>query len=208
LAVKEEIMNWAAVLAQEANRNSILRSDELAARYQIEEIAVRNALRRCESHGLVEHVSNKICVNRLNQQFSPRELVNALRPDSYISLESALVEYGIANQSPKVLTCVTSGYPKTFKTRSFIITFRRISKQRLFGFVKKSTRYNDYYIAEPEKALLDWIYLNRQEGLPTPVDELNLQLLDLKKLQDYAARYPGTVIEIVRQLVIDHSLAA
>ena len=201
-------MNWSAVLAQEASRNSILRSDELAVRYHVKEVAVRNALRRCESHGLVEHVSNKIYVNRLNQQFSPRELVNTLRPDSYISLESALVEYGITNQSPNFLMCVTSGYPKTFKTRLFTIMFRKIAKELVFGFVKKSTRYNDYHIAEPEKALLDWIYLNRQAGLPTPLDELNLQFLDLKKLQESAAKYPGTVNEIVRQLVIDHSVAA
>jgi hypothetical protein len=78
----------------------------------------------------------------------------------------------------------------------------------VFGCVKKSTRYNDYHMVEPEKALLDWIYLNRQEGLLTPLDELNLHLLDLKKLLESAVKYPTTVNEIVRQLVIDHSLAA
>jgi len=55
--------------------------------------------------------------------------------------------------------------------------YRKISSELYWGYEEKATRYNKYLIAEPEKALLDWIYLNRQEGLPTPLDELQLQFL-------------------------------
>jgi predicted transcriptional regulator of viral defense system len=201
-------MNWATILADESRKNSILRLDDLALRYNIQEIVARNALRRYESRGFVEHISNKVYINRLNQQFSVRELVNVLRPDSYISLESALVERGIISQTPAVLTCVTAGYPKTFRSPSVTIVYRKISNELFWGFEQKTTRYNTYCIAEPEKALLDWIYLNRQEGLPTPLDEINLQFLDPRKLRSYAARFPRTVDQIVQQLLLDRSLAA
>src|SRR5437763_14547690 len=105
-------MNWATILAEESRKNSILRLDDLARRYNMQEIVARNALRRYEVRGLVEHVSNKVYINKLNQHFSATELVNVLRPDSYISLESALVDRGITSQSPAMLTCVTVGYPK------------------------------------------------------------------------------------------------
>jgi len=52
--------------------------------------------------------------------------------------------------------------------------YRKISSELYWGYEEKATRYNKYLIAEPEKALLDWIYLNRQEGLPTPLDELQI----------------------------------
>lgn len=201
-------MNWTTVLAEEARKNSILRLDDLVDRYQVQEIVARNALRRYEARGLVEHVSKKIYINKLNQQFSARDLANVLRPDSYISLDSVLAESGVSSQSPAILTCVTTGYPKKFKSRSVTIVYRRIAKHLFWGFEERSTRYNKYRIAEPEKALLDWIYLNRQEGLPTPLDELNLQFLNFQKLREYAEKFPGTVNEVVTQLLLEHALAA
>jgi predicted transcriptional regulator of viral defense system len=196
-------MNWTTILTEEARRNCILRSDELARRHNLSEAAVRNALRRHETRGLVERVSTKIYINHLNQQFSPRDLVNVLRPDSYISLESAMVDKGITSQSPSVLTCVTPGYPQSFRTKSVSIVYRKISPDLYWGYEEKVTRYNKYLIAEPEKALLDWIYLNRQEGLPTPFDELQLQFLVPTKLRQYAERFPRTVQAAIKDLLLE-----
>jgi len=196
-------MNWTTILTEEARRNCILRSDELARKYKLSEAAVRNALRRHEGRGLVERVSTKIYINHLNQQFSPRDLVNVLRPESYISLESAMVEKGVTSQSPSVLTCVTPGYPQSFRTKSVAVVYRKISSDLYWGYEQKATRYNKYLIAEPEKALLDWIYLTRQEGLPTPFDELQLQFLSAAKLRKYAERFPRTVRAAINDLLLE-----
>ncbi len=196
-------MNWTTILTEEARRNCILRSDELARRYKLSEAAVRNALRRHEGRGLVERVSTRIYINHLNQQFSPRDLVNVLRPESYISLESVMVEKGITSQSPSVLTCVTLGYPQSFRTKSVGIVYRKISSDLYWGYEQKATRYNNYLIAEPEKALLDWIYLTRQEGLPTPFDELQLQFLSAAKLRKYSERFPRTVQSSIKDLLLE-----
>ena len=88
------------------------------------------------------------------------------------------------------------------------IVYRRIARDLFWGFEEKATRYNSYRIAEPEKALLDWIYLNRQEGLPTPVDELNLQFLNFQRLRQYAEKFPRTVGEVVKQLLLEHTVPA
>ena len=196
-------MNWTTILTEEARRNCILRSDELARRHKLSEAVARNALRRYETQGLVERVSTKIYINHLNQQFSPRDLVNVLRPKSYISLESAMVDKGITSQSPSVLTCVTPGYPQSFRTKSVRIVYRKISPDLYWGYEEKATRYNKYLIAEPEKALLDWIYLIRQEGLPTPFDELQLQFLNAAKLRKYAERFPRTVEAAIKDLLLE-----
>src|SRR6201997_3661305 len=201
-------MNWTTILTEEARENCILRTDELARKRQLSVPIVRNALRRYELRGLVERVSTKIYINHLNQQFSPRDLVNILRPESYISLESALVEKGVITQSPSVLTCVTPGYPQSFHSRSVNITYRKISTDLYWGTEGRATRYNKYRIAEPEKALLDWIYLSRQEGLPTPLDEINVQFLDVSKLRSYAKKFPRTVDEVVKDFLLDHIQAA
>ena len=196
-------MNWTTILTEEARNNCIVRTDNLARKHKLSERVVRDALRRYEARGLLERVSTKIHINHFNQQFSPRDLVNVLRPRSYISLESALVERGIITQSPSILTCVTPGYPQSFRSKSVSIVYRKISSELYWGYEEKATRYNKYLIAEPEKALLDWIYLNRQEGLPTPLDELQLQFLTPAKLRDYALRFPRTVSETVKDFLVE-----
>jgi predicted transcriptional regulator of viral defense system len=190
-------LDWAATLRKESLRSSILRSDELARRYGIAEVVVGNALRRQERRGLVEHISRRVYVNKLAHDFSARELVGILRPNSYISLESALAEWGISTQSPSALTCVTTGFPRKFRSSSVQIIYRHISKNLFWGFEEKRARHGTYKIAEPEKALLDWVYLQRQEGLPVTLDELSLNAIDRKKLQKYAAKYPNSVQQTV-----------
>ena len=170
-----------------------MRSDDLARKYGISEAVVGNALRRQERRGLVEHVSRRLYVNKLAHDFSVREIVGILRPDAYISLESALAEWGISTQSPSALTCVTTGFPREFRGPSVQIVYRHIAKKLHWGFEAKRTRHGSYRIAEPEKALLDWIYLQRQEGLPTAFDELSLKAIDWKRLLRYSLKFPQSV---------------
>ncbi len=103
-------MNWTTILTNEARSNCVLRLEELSRKYNRSEPVVRNSLGRYEQKGLVERVSSKLYINHLNQQFSPQDLVNNIRPKSYISLESALVEKGIINQSPTAFTCVSPAH--------------------------------------------------------------------------------------------------
>jgi predicted transcriptional regulator of viral defense system len=198
-------MNWTQALTEEARRNCLVRTDALAKKYELSEQVVRNALRRYEAQGLVERVSIKIYINHLNQHFSPRDLTNVLRRRSYISLESVLVSGGVISQSPTSLLCVTLDYPQSFKANSISIVYRKISPALYWGYEEKSTRYNKYLIADPEKALLDWIYLTRQEGLPTPLDEINLQFLSPAKLREYALRFPRTVNNVVTELLLENA---
>jgi predicted transcriptional regulator of viral defense system len=196
-------MNWTTVLTEEARRDCLVRSDDLARKHGLSESVVRNALRGMSPGGLVERVATKIYINHFNQQFLPRDLANVLQPRSYISLESALVERGVITQNPAVLTCVAPGYPRTIRSKSVVIVYRKISPELYWGFEQKATRYHNYLIAEPEKALLDWVYLNRQEGLPTPLDEVNLRFLAPAKLRSYALRFPRTVNDTIKDLLLE-----
>jgi hypothetical protein len=86
------------------------------------------------------------------------------------------------------------------------ISFRRISKNLFWGFQEKRTRYGKYNIAEPEKALLDWVYLRRQEGSTINTDELDLQRLDRGKLLQYAAKFPIPVKQQIIEAVANFNI--
>jgi len=199
-------MDWVRLITDRARISGILRVDELARELNTSEVAVGNALRRQEERGLVEHLGKKIFINRLVPDFSGRELINTLRPESYLSLETVLRDSGISTQSPTLLTCVTPGRPGDFRAKSVTISFRRISRNLFWGFREKQTRYGKYNIAEPEKALLDWVYLRRQEGSTINTDEWNLQRLDRGKLLQYAARFPTPVKHQIIEAVANSNI--
>ena len=200
-------MDWAAVVRQEGERSSILRADRLAETLNLNPVVVTQALARQERRGLVEHISKKIYFNHLASAASTRDLVNVIRPESYISLETALREYGISTQSPSAITCVTTGRPGRFSGRSIRLTFRSISRLLYWGFSEKKTRYGQYKLADPEKALLDSVYFALQSGIEPPFDELELNSLSRRRLLEYSARFPNTVNNCIIKVLAARSIA-
>jgi hypothetical protein len=49
------------------------------------------------------------------------------------------------------------------------------------------------FLAGPEKAALDFVYIQRQNGLVPILDEWNWNHLDRNRLQEMLAPYPATV---------------
>lgn len=201
-------MDWVTALRSEAQTNSVVHADELARKYKIGPIAVSQALARQQQRGLVEHIGKKIYFNFLASDASPRELVNVLRTKAYVSLEMALREYGISTQSPRAVTCVTTERPRVFKGRTIRIVYRSISPQLYWGFIQKQTRYGSYQLAEPEKAILDFVYLALQGGIAPALDELEFKRVSRSKLVDYAHRFPSTVYKHLLPTVETRPFAA
>lgn len=190
-------MDWISILAEDARRSDLILADQLARKHAVDLKVVSKALSRYERRGLVERVTHKIYVNKLAADFVPQDLINVLRPNSYLSLESALHHWGISTQATALLTCVTKDKSRDFNGKSFSISYRSISPKLFWGFIEKRTRYSKYRIAEPEKALLDWIYLCLQEGFAPSLDELDFKRIDRPKLLDYAKQYPSTVLKLL-----------
>jgi predicted transcriptional regulator of viral defense system len=196
-------MDWVTTIRKEAQIGSILRTDELARKYDIGPPSVTQALARLERKGFVEHVNDKTYYNWLALDGSPRDLVNVLRGDAYISLESALRDYGISTQSPHTLTCVTTERPDEFRSRTITISYRSISPRLYWGFVRKTTRYGSYLIAEPEKTILDWVYLGIRNGTAPALDELDFTNVNRPKLLEYARRFSSSVYQHVLPAVVE-----
>jgi predicted transcriptional regulator of viral defense system len=110
------------------------------------------------------------------------EVVKAAFPSAYISMEWALHYHEVLDRPSHVVTVVWLGKPRVVRSKAFTFELHRISRRLYFGFDPEKA------IAEPEKALLDTIYIR---GRAPP--ELNLDLLDLEKLAKYASKYPERV---------------
>jgi predicted transcriptional regulator of viral defense system len=144
---------------------------------------LKMSLFRLHRKKIVKRISRGFYANPFNLP-AIEEISSQIYFPSYISLESALSFYGILSQIPQVTTCVTLNLPRMFKTNFGVIEYRQIKKDFFRNFVKK----DGYFIAEPEKALLDYLYFNRAGTMKEKLAELNLRSFTKKKLIDYAEK--------------------
>lgn len=166
------------------NRESkILRVQDLKILTGMKPPALRVALERLAKRGIVQRVCRGYYANPFNPP-SLEEISAFLYRPSCVSLESALAWHGVLSQIPHTLTCVTPRLTWRLNTSFGRIEYRQIKKSYLFGLIPQE----GYLLAEPEKALVDFLYLNRKADLHGFLSELHLDLLRPKKLSSYARR--------------------
>jgi predicted transcriptional regulator of viral defense system len=97
---------------------------------------------------------------------SKLEIANLLEPRGYVSNLAALFRYGLINQDPLVVDIISSrrSFSKEISYDKSVINIKaiKISRKRFFGFRKEKGYVGYFLIAEPEKAILDTLYLYKK----------------------------------------------
>jgi len=88
------------------------------------------------------------------------EIANRIYSPSYISLEMALSYYHMIPESVYGLTSATSRKTMVFATDVGDFIYHTVRPNLLFGYKLVNYSGKKFKIAEPEKALLDYFYLN------------------------------------------------
>jgi predicted transcriptional regulator of viral defense system len=109
----------------------------------------------------------------------PFLVANRMVRGSYVSLQAALAHYGLIPEHVPVVTSVTTDRPARWDTALGSYVFRHIKPDLLYSYrlVKVSPR-QEAFVASPEKALLDLIYLQPGGDSLPYLQELRLQNLD------------------------------
>lgn len=142
--------------------------------------ALRVSLSRLNKNKTVKRICRGFYANPFNSP-SLEEISGQIYQPSYISLESALSLHGILSQIPQVLTCVTTQPPRTFKTAFGTVVYRQIKGFYFWGFDEQ----NHYHLAQKEKALADYFYLNSSGNRERQLAALDLKGVNLKRLKHY-----------------------
>lgn len=140
-------------------------------------------------------------------------VANALVNESYVSLSHALSSYQMFDQSGQTVVSITWQEGKRYKVDNYAFRFSHVKKNMYFGFREKLEQGKIVRIAEAEKALIDYLYLDKSFVSASLVFEKLRdyhQELDLEKLQTYAARANITIQReigfMLDQLDLDSSL--
>jgi predicted transcriptional regulator of viral defense system len=140
-------------------------------------------------------------LNRPFRKIEPHPflLANRIRKASYVSLQSALSHYNMIPEYVPVVTSVTTGRPEEVRTELGTYAFRHVRKPLFGGFLNVTVAPGQSaFLATPEKALLDLIYLVPGGDQAAYIDELRLQnetALSTQALADAAKLFDSAKID-------------
>ena len=113
----------------------------------------------------------------------PFLVANLMQRASYVSLQSALAFHGLIPDIVHTTISVSTGRPERRETPLGIFAFRHIQRELLRGYRMMELQGSQQpsqqaLVANPEKALLDLIYLQPRGDSPDYLRELRLQNLE------------------------------
>lgn len=139
------------------------------------------------------------------QPLSMGFIANNLLLPSYVSLEYALSYYDLIPEMVTVYTSVTTQKTTIFKTPVGIFEYHSIKESLFKGFTKANEASRDYFIATPEKAILDFFYFH--QGIKGETKEFesyrfqNLEIINLKRFDELRKIYNKKVNSIARSFL-------
>jgi len=166
-----------------------------------------------QKKGLVIKLKRGLYVlNERDRKIEPSRifLANALYSPSYVSTIYALGYYDLIPEKVVDVTSVTTKKTAKFTNPFGTFIYQHLKTNLFFGF-KEMEDENGFpvLIAEPEKAVLDFIYLNLHDFKSKDEDVFsdsyrfqNLDILRKTKLIDFAKKYEkNEMLDVVRNLL-------
>lgn len=142
---------------------------------------------------------------------SPFYLANQIFMPSYISLESALAYYGFIPEFVAATTSITVRKTCKFKNEFGLFTYQHIMPEGYTGFeTMQETENIKVFIATPEKAIIDFLYLNLSKFSTS--DSLifiesyrfqNCKSLNKRKFRNYAKLFRSKKLILISEQFIN-----
>lgn len=154
--------------------------------------AFLNQLKRWQNKGLVIKLKRGLyLLQKEERKVEPSYffIANQLYSPSYVSLEYALHFYGLIPERVNTVTSATTKKTTRFKNETGIYTYQHLKPVAFRGFkAMKETNDLNYFIAEPEKAVVDFLYFyaRREKKLKKDVFEKSFRFQNVESLRQSA----------------------
>ena len=122
------------------------------------------SLNRLANQGLIIKIYQSVWAEPGPKTLSPFEVIPHLFPRQrvYVSFISALHLHGILEQIPQVITLASTAHTNTIRTKAGTFSIHQIDPAIFDGFDWYKGE-GSFLIAEPEKALIDSLYLSSRK---------------------------------------------
>ncbi len=121
-------------------------------------------------------------------------LANKIYGPSYVSLETALSHYSLIPEVSMAALSITAKPTRRFKNHHGLFIYRSVQPKAFCGYTIDHHGALDVFIAEPEKALVDFLYFktlraNKNDTETLRMDRKRVGRLNQKKLDRYGRIY-------------------
>ena len=184
LSVREELLQRGVGIFTAQDFQRIFGANRLRTKYFLEEQT---------RSGLFLRLKNGLYALKTDPP-PEEEIANRLYRPSYISFEYALAVYNILPEMPYAVTSATTKPTRSFAVGERTFSYLTIQRAAYAGYAPAQRSGRTVLIADPEKALVDYLYfvsLGRKPGN----DRLNTASLDRQKALGYASLYHRTSLE-------------
>ncbi len=117
-------------------------------------------------------------------------VANQLYSPSYVSLESALNYYNLIPEMSFSITSVSSRKTQEFSTPIGRFSYRSLKPELMFGYklinLDRDRFLQQAKLAQPEKAVLDWLYLKQNLKSQADVSSLRFNKQELNQVWNQA----------------------
>jgi predicted transcriptional regulator of viral defense system len=146
---------------------------------------------RYVKNGLLVRIKRNLYVLREAWDTASKEdkfmLANLGQTPSYISTATALDYYEITTQMQRdFFESVATQRTKEINVKGTVFRYSKISEDLYFGFEKKGT----FFIATPEKALLDALYLMSYGRYRLDISSIDFTKINKTRILELVRKYP------------------
>lgn len=161
-------------------------------------------LSRMVSSGIIDRPARGWYANPFRPP-GDEEVAMVIRAPSYLSMEYALSRLDVLSQNVFTLTLITTRLPYTYRGEEKVFEYHQIKRELYWGY----SREGMIHIAQPEKALLDLIYIRFSRGdgskdsLHSLVDDMYLEDMERGRLIGYSKWFDRTTRSLLSEVLPD-----
>ena len=163
-----------------------------------------------QQKGYLQKIVNKCYVfsDIPKNEWLKHRISNCIYKPSYISLESALAHYNLIPEAVFAIQNITMQKTMNYQTEVGVYNYRTVKPKLFFGYTVNRIQQLPILMAEPEKAILDYLYLNATIKSLTDIESIRLnqsvvnEIIDWKKFASYTACFESTTINRKAKLLL------
>jgi predicted transcriptional regulator of viral defense system len=165
--------------------------EDIARALKVKPASARVSASRYVELGFLMRLKRNVYVPRERWRAATREerfaLANLGQTPSYISLLTALDYYEITTQIQRgFIESVAVKRTREISFNGSVFRYTKVSRTLYFGFI----RQQDFFIATPEKAFLDAVYLMSFGRYAIDLSAIDYEKLNRKEIRRLSRHYP------------------